>query len=45
MRERIKDKGRLEHIQTAIDQLLTYKEQYSYDDIKGNPVVFLGLSN
>lgn len=43
MRERIKDKGRLEHIQTAINQLLTYKEQYSYDDIKGNPVVFYGF--
>lgn len=43
MRERIKDRGRLEHIQIAINQLLTYKEQYSYDDIKDNPVVFYGF--
>lgn len=43
MREKVKDKGRLEHIHTAIEQLLTYKEQYKFDDIKNNPVVFYGF--
>ena len=43
MREKIKDKGRLEHIQTAIEQLLTYKDKYELDDIKNNPVVFYGF--
>ena len=43
MREKVKDKGRLEHIQSAINQLLTSKEQYRFEDIKNNPVVFYGF--
>ena len=43
MREKVKDRGRLEHIMTAIEQLLQYKEQYSLDDIKRNPVIFYGF--
>ena len=43
MREKVKDSGRLEHIQTAIEQLLTYKGKYGLDDIKNNPVVFYGF--
>lgn len=43
MREKVKDKGRLEHIRMAIEQLLTYKEQYIFDDVKNNPVVFYGF--
>lgn len=41
MRERVKDKGRLEHIQSAINQLLTYKNQYKYEDLEKNPVMGL----
>ena len=43
MREKVKDRGRLEHILTAINQLLTYKDKYELDDIKNNPVVFYGF--
>mgnify|MGYP004553954253 CR=1 FL=1 len=43
MRERIKDRGRLEHIQSAINQLLTYKDQYKFEDIQNNPVLFYGF--
>lgn len=43
MRERVKDKGRLEHIQSAINQLLTYKNQYKYEDLQKNPVIFYGF--
>lgn len=44
MREKVKDRGRLEHIQTAIKQLLTYKNQYGLDDIRNNPVIFYGFA-
>lgn len=43
MREKIKDKGRLEHIMQAIDTLLKYKKVYTADDIKGNPIIFFGF--
>ena len=43
MRERVKDKGRLEHIRSAINQLLTYKDQYKFKDIQNNPVLFYGF--
>ena len=33
MRERVRDKGRLEHILNAIDVLLKNKERYTYDEI------------
>ena len=32
MREKIKDKGRLEHILNAINTLLTYKDRYIFED-------------
>ena len=34
MREQIKDKGRLEHILQAINDIQEYHKQYTYDDIK-----------
>lgn len=43
MREKIKDRGRLEHIRMAIEQLLAYKGQYVFDDIKNNPAIFYGF--
>lgn len=44
MREKIKDKGRLIHIQSAINQLLTYKDQYTSEDLQSNPVIFYGFT-
>ena len=43
MREKIKDKGRLEHILNAINTLLTYKDKYHFEDIKDDPIVFFGF--
>ena len=48
MRERVRDKGRLEHILNAIDVLLKNKERYTYDEIVADPIVlnnFLQISN
>ena len=43
MRERVRDKGRLEHILNAIDVLLKNKERYTYDDIVADPIIFYGF--
>ena len=43
MRERVRDKGRLEHILNAIDVLLKNKERYAYDEIVADPIVFYGF--
>lgn len=43
MRERIKDRGRLEHILNSIQIILDNKDKYSFDDIKDDPIVFFGF--
>ena len=43
MRERVRDKGRLEHILNAIDVLMKNKERYSFDEIVADPIVFYGF--
>ena len=43
MREKIKDKGRLEHILNSIDVLLCNKGKYEYADVEKDPIVFFGL--
>lgn len=43
MREKIKDRGRLEHIAAAINVLLDNKGKYSYDEIVSNPILFFGF--
>lgn len=43
MRERIKDRGRLEHILAAINVLLDYKDKYSFEEARQNPIVFFGF--
>ena len=43
MRERVRDKGRLEHILNAIDVLLKNKERYTFDQIVADPIVFYGF--
>lgn len=43
MRERIKDKGRLEHILSAINVILDYKDKYTFEEAKNNPIIFFGF--
>ncbi len=43
MRERIKDKGRLEHILTAINAILENKVKYSFEDVQNDSIVFYGF--
>lgn len=43
MRERIKDKGRLEHIIAAINVLLENKDNYAYEEVVANPRLFFGF--
>lgn len=43
MRERIKDKGRLEHILKAIDVLLSNKDRYTFDEMVNDPIIFFGF--
>ena len=43
MREKIKDKGRLEHILNSINTLLVNKERYTYNDIVEDSIIFYGF--
>ena len=43
MREKIKDKGRLEHILSSIDIILNNKNRYKYEDVINDPIVFYGF--
>ena len=43
MRERIKDKGRLEHILNAIDIILANKSRFTLEQIEVDPIVFYGF--
>lgn len=43
MREKIKDKGRLEHILFSIEIILNNKSKYDYVDIENDPIVFYGF--
>ena len=43
MREAIKDKGRLEHILSAINILLENKGRYSYEEVTTDPILFFGF--
>lgn len=38
MREPVRDKGRLEHILTAIDYISAFTEGFSYDDLMNDPL-------
>lgn len=44
MREKVKDKGRLEHILQAIKDIRKYQGEYSYNDLKDNKLVFYGFT-
>ena len=43
MREKIKDKGRLEHILSSIDIILNNKNRYEYEDVIKDPIIFYGF--
>ena len=43
MREKVRDKGRLEHILQCCDKLIAYKDQYVLDDLKDNSLIFYGF--
>lgn len=44
MREKIKDKGRLEHILNAIDGIMSDKELYTLENIKESTLLFHGFT-
>lgn len=44
MREKIKDKGRLEHILNAIDGIMSDKELYTLENIKEITLLFHGFT-
>lgn len=43
MREKIKDKGRLEHILNSINVLLSNKDKYEFADVENDPIIFFGF--
>lgn len=43
MREKVRDKGRLEHILQACNDLLEYKDKYDYETAVKSPILFYGF--
>lgn len=43
MREKIRDHQRLEHILDALDTIISYRQEYSDDEIMSNPITFFGF--
>lgn len=43
MREKIKDKTRLEHILGAINVLIDNKDKHTYEDVVNDPIIFYGF--
>ena len=43
MRERIRDRERLEHMLSAIDVLLARKDKYTPEEVESDPIIFYGL--
>lgn len=44
MREKIKDKGRLEHILTAANTVIANKDKHTLDDVKNDSITFYGFT-
>ena len=44
MREKVRDRGRLEHILEAIESIEEYHAQYTFADIKKNKLIFYGFT-
>lgn len=45
MREKVRDRGRLEHILEAIESIEEFHAQYTFEDIKKNKLIFYGFTN
>lgn len=43
MRETVRDRGRLEHILQACNNILENKDKYVFDEIKEDPIIFYGF--
>ena len=43
MREAIRDKERLIHIQNAINVLMSHKDSHTFDEVVSDPIVFYGF--
>ena len=43
MREKVRDRGRLEHILEAIESIEEFHAQYTFEDIKKNKLIFYGF--
>ena len=44
MREKVRDRGRLEHILEAIESTEEFHAQYTFEDIKKNKLIFYGFT-
>ena len=44
MREKVRDRGRLEHILEAIESIEEFHAQYTFEDIKKNKLIFYGFT-
>ena len=44
MREKVRDRGRLEHILEAIESIEEFHAQYTFQDIKKNKLIFYGFT-
>jgi uncharacterized protein with HEPN domain len=44
MREKIRDRGRLEHILDAIKGVEEYRAQYTFEDVSKNRLIFYGFT-
>ena len=44
MREKVRDRGRLEHILNAINGILADKEQYTFEQFKTSTLIFYGFT-
>lgn len=43
MREKIRDKERLEHILNSINVILSSKEKHTFEEVSTDPIVFYGF--
>lgn len=43
MREKVKDRGRLEHILQCCNNLLNNRDKYVFEEIKDDPIIFYGF--
>lgn len=43
MRETIRDRQRLSHILSALDTVISYRQDYSDEEIVNNPITFFGF--